>query len=65
MTVEQVKAEVLLLNLNNIRKFPVTRTVQEDFYTMWQRFGPQSARDIMIPQIWEGKCPVPSEFLNG
>ena len=65
MTVEQVKAEVLLLNLNNIRNFPCNRSSREDFYTMWQRFGPDAARSIMIPQIWEGKCPVPSEYLNG
>ena len=47
MTVEQVKAEVQLLTLENIRSFP-GRSKTEDFYTMWQRFGPQAARDIMI-----------------
>ena len=48
MTVEQVKAEVQLLTLDNIRSFPCGRSKTEDFYTMWQRFGPQAARDIMI-----------------
>ena len=64
MTVEQVKAEVQLLNLDNIRKFPCGRGRREDFYSMWQRFGPQAARDIMIPTIWNGECPAPSEFFN-
>ena len=31
---------------------------------MWQRFGPQAARDIMIPAVWNGECPVPSEYFN-
>lgn len=65
MTVEDVKAEVQLLNLSNIRKFPCTRSKCEDFYTMWQRFGPQAARDIMIPAIWNGESPRPSEYFNG
>lgn len=64
MTVEEVKAEVQLLNLNNIRKFPCGRSKSEDFYTMWQRFGPEAARTIMIPPIWEGTSPRPSEFFN-
>ena len=64
MTVEEVKAEVQLLNINNIRKFPCTRGEMEDFYTMWQRFGPQAARDIMIPILWRGDIPRPSEYFN-
>ena len=65
MTVEEVKAEVLHLTLDNIRKFPCSRSKTEDFYTMWQRFGPDAARTIMIPVIWDGTCPRPSEFFNG
>ena len=65
MTVEEVKAEVLLLTLDNIRKFPCSRSKTEDFYTMWQRFGPDAARTIMIPVIWDGTSPRPSEFFNG
>jgi hypothetical protein len=65
MTVQEVKAEVQLLNLNNIRKFPCSRSKVEDFYTMWQRFGPEAARTIMIPPIWEGDSPRPSEYFNG
>ena len=64
MTVAEVKAEVQLLNLENIRKFPTTRSKVEDFYNMWSRFGPEAARTIMIPVIWDGSSPRPSEYFN-
>lgn len=64
MTVEEVKYEVSLLTLENIRKFPCSRSLGEDFYSMWSRFGPEAARTIMIPDIWYNKCPRPSEFFN-
>jgi len=64
MTVEEVKAEVQLLNLDNIKRFPIKEGKMYDFYAMWQRLGPQAARDIMIPTIWEGACPRPSEYFN-
>lgn len=63
MTVSEVKEEVLLLNLENIRKFPCGSSKQQDFYTLWSRFGPQAARDIMIPPIWNNEVPRPSEFF--
>ena len=65
MTVEEVKAEVQLLNLNNIKKYPCSRSTVDEFYSMWQRFGPESARTIMIPLIWEGETPRPSEYFDG
>ena len=65
MTVEQVKAEVKLLTINNIRKYPCSRSKREDFYTMWHRFGPEAARTIMIPSIFEGEFPLPSEVFHG
>ena len=65
MTVEEVQAEVQLLNLNNIKKYPCNRSTTDDFYSMWQRFGPEAARTIMIPPIWEGITPRPSEVFNG
>ena len=64
MTVEDVQKEVLLLNLENIRSYPCSRSKIEDFYTMWSRFGPDAARTIMIPPIWEGTYPLPSKFFN-
>ena len=65
MTVEEVKSEVQLLNLDNIKEYPCTRANLEDFYNMWSKFGPDAARTLMIPPIWEGKCPKPSEYFNG
>jgi len=65
MTVEEVKAEVQLLNLNNIKKYPCSRSKLDDFYSMWQRFGPDAARTAMIPWIWDGRLPKPSEYFNG
>ena len=64
MTVQEVKAEVQLLNLNNIRSYHCAKGKIEDFYTMWQRFGPEAARTIMIPVVWEGQAPRPSEYFN-
>lgn len=64
MTVEEVKAEVKLLDLDNIKIYPCTRSKREDFYSMWSRFGPEAARTAMIPQIWEGKFPRPSQFFE-
>ena len=64
MTVEQVRKEVMLLNVDNIQKFPTTQGKREDFRNLWLRFGPQAGRDIMIPPIWNGECPKPSEFFN-
>ena len=64
MTVEEVKAEVQLLNLENIRQYPCSRSKMDDFYSMWSRFGPEAARTIMIPSIWEGETPPPSEVFD-
>jgi hypothetical protein len=61
---EQVQEEVLLLDLENIKKFPCTPSLRDQFYSMWQRFGPQAARTATIPYVWQGKLPLPSEFLN-
>ena len=63
MTVDQVKQEVALLNLANIRDLGASRTLTEDFYTMWSKFGPEAARTLMIPAVWNGNCPLPSEVL--
>ena len=64
MTVEEVKAEVQLLNLDNIKLFDCNRSKIDDFYSMWGRFGPEAARTAMIPYIWEGKCSRPSEYFD-
>ena len=64
MTVQEVTAEVQLLTLENIRSFPCGRSRTEDFYNMWQKFGPEAARTNMIPAIWNGEVPRPSEVFN-
>ena len=64
ITPEQVQEEVNLLNLQNIRTLPITRSKIDDFYSMWQRFGPQAARTATIPYVWQGKMPLPSEYFN-
>tara|TARA_B100000073_G_scaffold284895_1_gene246265 strand:- start:1058 stop:1300 length:243 start_codon:yes stop_codon:yes gene_type:complete len=64
LTVDEIKHEVSLLTVENIRKYPCGRPQVEDFYNMWQRFGPQAARDIMIPYVWYGNGPKPSEVFG-
>ena len=64
MTVEEVKAEVMLLTPENITHFPCTAGKRDDFRSLWNKCGPQAGRDIMIPPIWYGEVPRPSEFFN-
>ena len=64
ITVEQVQAEVMLLDVDNIQKFPCKEGKREDFRNLWLRFGPQAARDIMIPPIWNNEVPLPSEYFG-
>ena len=62
LTVDQVKEEVNNFTLENIRHFPCSPSVRDNFYSMWQRFGPDSARTMMIPYVWQGKVPLPSQY---
>ena len=64
MTVQEVKDEVLLLNLENIRHFPISESKRMDFYSLWNKYGPQAGRDILIPVVWYGQCPKPSEYFG-
>ena len=63
MTPEQLKEEVRHLTLENIRHFPCTRSQREDFYSLFNRFGAEAARMIMIPPLHRGDIPVPSEYF--
>ena len=65
MTIDEVRAEVLLLNIENIKKYPITRSLREDFYNMWQRFGPEAARTYMIPPVCNGDVILPSVVFRG
>ena len=64
MTVEEVKQEVNLLTIENIRHFPCGVSLKDDFYSMHNRFGVEAARTIMIPAVWNGIIPRPSEVLS-
>ena len=65
MTIDEVRAEVLLLNIENIKKYPITHSLREDFYNMWQRFGPEAARTYMITHVYNGDVILPSEVFRG
>jgi len=64
LTVEQVKEEVSLLHVMTIRKFPCTPSNRDAFYEMWNRCGPEAARTAMIPFVWQGLVPRPSEIYG-
>ena len=64
MTVDEVKQESMLFTLENVKHYPLSRSLKEDFYTMWHRFGPQAARDYMIPPLWNNEIARPSEVLR-
>ena len=64
-SVEQLQEELSVLTLNNIKKYPAYKKKWDDFYSMWLRFGPDAARTILIPYIWDGRYPSPPEALNG
>ena len=65
MTVQELVSELEGVTLENIKKHKEYESRWDDFYTMWQRFGPQAARTILIPYIWEGNAPRPSETNYG
>ena len=64
-SVEKLQEELSVLTLNNIKDYPEYKSKWDDFYSMWLRFGPEAARTILIPAVWEGKIPAPSETANG
>ena len=63
-TVEELQEELSALTLNNIKKYRPYKNKWDDFYSMWLRFGPEAARTILIPYIWDGRFPSPSEVRN-
>lgn len=64
ITVEQVREEVMLLNVDNIEKFPCKEGKREDFRNLWLRFGPGAARDVILADIYNGVYPLPSEVFG-
>ena len=65
-SVEELQQELSVLTLNNVKKYVPYKSKWDDFYSMWLRFGPDAARTILIPYIWDGRFPSPREVLaNG
>ena len=64
MTVDEAKQEVNLLTLENIKHYPCSPSKMDDFYSIFNRFGPEAARSIMIPPIFNGELPKPSEYFG-
>ena len=64
-SVEELQEELSVLTLNNVKKFVPYKNKWDDFYSMWLRFGPDAARTILIPYIWDGRYPSPNEVRYG
>ena len=62
--VEKLQKELQLLTLENIKLFPEYARKWDDFYSVWQKFGPDAARTILIPYIWDGTFPWPSVVVK-
>ena len=63
-TVEDLQAELSVLTLENIKRFPGLKPKWDDFYEVWLRFGPDAARTILLPYIWDGRLPSIAEARN-
>ena len=64
-TVEELQQELSVLSLNNIKKYRAYKSKWDDFYSMWLRFGPEAARTILIPYVWDGRLPSPKQCYDG
>ena len=62
-TADDLKEELAVFTLENIRNYPEYKSKWDDFYSMWLRFGPEAARTILIPYIWDGRLPAPKEAV--
>ena len=63
-SVEQLKEELSHITLENVKQYKEYKLRWDDFYSMWLRFGPEAARTIMIPPVWDGRIPSPKEVKN-
>ena len=64
-TVDEFREELSSLTIENLKQYTGYRRKWDDFYSMWLRFGPDAARTILIPYIWDGRLPAPSEAHYG
>ncbi len=60
-TVQELQEELKEITVENIKTYTGYEDKWDDFYSMWQRFGPEAARTILISYIWDGRLPAPSE----
>ena len=58
---EGLQKELSVITLENVKSYRSYRKQWDDFYSMWLRFGPDAARTILIPYIWDGRLPSPKE----
>ena len=63
-TVEDLQTELSVLTLENIKRYPGLKSKWDDFYEVWLRFGPDAARTILLPYIWDGRLPSVAEARN-
>ena len=61
---EELVQELSVVTLENVKTYRSYKKRWDDFYSMWLRFGPESARTILIPYVWDGRIPSPKEVLK-
>ena len=64
-TVDSLIEELSVITLENIKQYTEYHPQWDDFYSMWLRFGPDAARTILIPYIWDGRLPAPTDAKYG
>jgi hypothetical protein len=64
MDVATIEKEIQFLNIDNIRKFPCSTTLKEDFYSICNKMGVTAARQLLIAPLHNGEIPVPSEYFK-
>ena len=64
-TVEELKDELSVITIENMKQYVSYKKKWDEFYSMWLRFGPEAARTILIPYIWDGSLPSPKEAYHG
>ena len=64
LTVEEIQKEITLLNIDNIRKFPCSTVLKEDFYSICNKMGVTAARQLLIAPLYRGEIPVPSVYFK-
>ena len=61
---EELQTELLVVTLENVKSYKEYKYNWDDFYSMWLRFGPEAARTVLIPFIWDGRIPSPREVKD-